>query len=158
MRAQIDHFLILTYLVIIKEKGVFMSTFIPIDEYTSPIEVVFKQDTPLIEIEKFFAQGNYRHAPIVHDGKPVGLVSQRDLYRAYATNKEGTKVASDVMVEDPLCVALGTGLDTVAFKMAEKKIGSVLVVDQEGRLDGIFTSIDGFNALIEILREQMKEF
>lgn len=131
-----------------------MNNFIPIDEFTSPIEVMFTEDTPLLEIEKFFAKGGYRHAPIVKDKKPIGLVSQRDLYRSYATNKEGTKIASDVMVEDPLCVQLGSGLDIAAFKMSEKKVGSVLVVNDEGELDGIFTSIDGFNALIEILRDQ----
>ena len=135
-----------------------MSTFVPVDEFTSPVEVSFEEQTPLVEIEKFFAKGGYRHAPILKDGKPVGLVSQRDLYRAYATNKEGSKIASDVMVEEPFCVTLGTGLDEVAFKMAEKKLGSVLVVDQEGKLDGIFTSIDGFNALIEVLRNQVDSF
>ena len=135
-----------------------MEQFIPIDEYTSPIEVTFKEDSPLIEIEKFFAKGGYRHAPIISDNKVVGLVSQRDLYRAYATSRDQTKIAADVMVENPLCVKLGTGLDDVAFKMAETKVGSVLVVDEDENLHGIFTSIDGFNALIEILRDQTKEF
>ena len=30
-----------------------MNNFIPIDEFTSPIEVMFTEDTPLLEIEKF---------------------------------------------------------------------------------------------------------
>ena len=56
------------------------------------------------------------------------------------------------MVNEPFCVSLGTPLDEVAFQMSQKKIGSALVVDGESKLDSIFTSVDGLNALIEVIR------
>jgi len=132
-----------------------MTKFIPIDEYTSPVEVTFNEETLLNEIEDFFSKNNYRHAPILKDGKPVGLITQRDLYKAYAKSKDQVKFAKDIMIVDPVTVPLGSRVDEVAFLMNEKKIGSVLVVNDNGDLDGIFTSIDGLNALIEILRDQI---
>ncbi|MEN2982100.1 MAG: CBS domain-containing protein [Thermus sp.] len=50
--------------------------------------------------------------------------------------------AKEVMVSPVVAVPLGTTLDQVARLMVEKRIGSVLVVNQEGRLAGIVTESD----------------
>ena len=43
-------------------------------------------------------------------------------------------------------------LDEVALAMSEKKVGSVIVNDDEGRFYGIFTATDALNALVETVR------
>ncbi|AMA75893.1 signal transduction protein [Thermus parvatiensis] len=50
--------------------------------------------------------------------------------------------AREVMVTPVVTVPLGTTLDEVARLMVEKRIGSVLVVNGEGRLVGIVTESD----------------
>ena len=44
-------------------------------------------------------------------------------------------------------------LDEVAHAMSEKKVGSVIVNDEDGKFLGIFTVTDALNALIEIVRK-----
>ena len=60
--------------------------------------------------------------------------------------------AADIMAADPVTVSVSAPLDEVAYTMSEKKIGSVIVNDQNGKLLGIFTATDALNALIEIVR------
>jgi CBS-domain-containing membrane protein len=50
--------------------------------------------------------------------------------------------AKDLMVSPVVSVPLGTNLEEVARLMVERRIGSVLVVDGEGRLVGIVTESD----------------
>ncbi len=50
--------------------------------------------------------------------------------------------AKDVMVSPAVGVPLGTSLEAAARLMLEKGIGSLLVVDEGGRLQGILTETD----------------
>ena len=56
------------------------------------------------------------------------------------------------MVLNPYTAQTGSMLEEVAFEMSDRKIGSALIVNNFGELEGIFTSVDGLNALIEIIR------
>ena len=95
-----------------------------------------------------------RHLPVLRDGAIVGLVSDRDVRLATGLDDAGTLQlrAADIMAPEPLAVAADTPLDEVAFLMSERKVGSVIVKDGDGRLVGIFTATDALNALIEIVR------
>ncbi|SDE71595.1 CBS domain-containing protein [Thermus arciformis] len=55
--------------------------------------------------------------------------------------REDIKV-KDFMTSPAVSVPLGTPLDQVAALMLEKRIGSVLVVDEKGKLVGIVTESD----------------
>ena len=57
------------------------------------------------------------------------------------------------MVRDPLTVSSEMPLDEVAFEMSTRKVGSVIVNDENDELLGIFTVTDALNALIEIARQ-----
>ncbi|MEZ0348861.1 MAG: CBS domain-containing protein [Thermus sp.] len=50
--------------------------------------------------------------------------------------------AKDVMVSPVVSVPLGATLDQVARLMVERRIGSVLVVDGQGKLVGVVTETD----------------
>jgi len=52
----------------------------------------------------------------------------------------------------PLTVRASTPLDEVALAMSEKKVGRLIVNDDEGRFYGIFTATDALNALVETVR------
>jgi acetoin utilization protein AcuB len=94
------------------------------------------------------------HIPIMQNEKVVGIVSDRDI-KVIAGLKMLEKsflTAADIMSPDPVSVDSSTMLDEVAFEMSEKKIGSVIVTENEELL-GIFTVTDALNALIEAARE-----
>src|SRR5690606_6620316 len=85
----------------------------------------------------------------------VGIVSQRDLavLAGLDLDKQVQVRASDLMKPDPVTVRSSDPLDDVAYRMSERKIGSVIVLDDSGAPYGIFTATDALNALIEIVRD-----
>lgn len=125
---------------------------IAIDEFSSPIKSFGTVDMTLQEMTKLLEDNGYRHLPILSDGKPVGMISIRDLILLKSLNTHFDLKAQDIMSPDPYCVPRGSMIEDVAFHMSENKIGSAIIVDEKGDADSIFTSIDGLNALVEIAR------
>lgn len=125
---------------------------IKVDEYATPCRVTATKDTHYEKLVELMDKENIRHIPIVENGKPVGIISDRDLRILKNIEWANQIKASDIMTENPETVITGTCLDKVAFKMSQLKIGSTLVVNSHGEIKGIFTVTDALNALIEILR------
>ena len=125
---------------------------ITIDEYVSPVSITGTAEMKLSEVSKIMREEGFRHMPILKDNKPVGIISDRDISLLDSLEDLSNVCVEDVMVKDPYCAYTGTSISEVAFEMSSRKIGSALIITKEGDLDGIFTSIDGLNALIEIVR------
>ncbi len=127
---------------------------VPVDEFTTPDPVTATGDTGIAALRELMDAHGIRHLPVLDDGRVVGVVSDRDVRLATGLDDAGTLglCAADIMAAEPLAVAASTPLDRVAFLMSERKVGSVIVNDDEGRLVGIFTATDALNALIEIVR------
>lgn len=94
-----------------------------------------------------------RHLPVMHGNKLVGMISDRDV--AIVTSLEDIDpeliTVDDAMTQDVISVAPDARLVEVARLMAERKTGSVVVVERHGRVVGIFTTVDGMRALAELL-------
>lgn len=125
---------------------------IAINEFSSPIIAFATLNMSIKEMMMLMDKHGFRHLPVVENDKPVGIISARDLRLLKMINTDLHLKAKDLMVENPYCVPVGTSMETAAYEMSNMKIGSALVVDEEGKLDSIFTSVDGLNALVEILR------
>jgi CBS domain-containing membrane protein len=96
--------------------------------------------------------GRIRHIPVVDDGRLVGLLSDRDLIGAAATQIFGLKQKSksallksvlikDIMKKKVITVTSETKIGSAARLMADKKIGCVPVMD-DGTLVGLVTTTD----------------
>lgn len=127
----------------------------PVEEFTSPNPITASESSSIEELRQMMDTNGIRHIPIVDHEKVVGIISDRDL-RVVAGLKLADKKmikASDLMVRDPLTVSSEMPLDEVAFEMSSRKVGSVIVNDENDELLGIFTVTDALNALIEIARQ-----
>jgi CBS domain-containing protein len=94
-----------------------------------------------------------RHMPVVdEDERLVGIVSQRDLFRGvlaralgYGEHAQqkllGMLRVKDVMTNDPETIAPDASIVDAARRMSERKIGCLVVVDDD-RLVGILTEGD----------------
>ncbi len=100
-----------------------------------------------------------RHFPVVENGNVVGVVSQRDLFRASLASmlgyEERTKKAfldnlsiKGIMSDPPITVTADTGISEAARLMVEKKVGCLPVVDGK-RLIGLVTDTDFLKVLAE---------
>lgn len=96
--------------------------------------------------------GRIRHLPVLDDGRVVGVVSQRDLFRSALAHALGyghkaqkgllrTLLVKEVMSEPALTIPPETPVREAARLMIERRIGCLPVV-QGDELLGIITETD----------------
>jgi CBS domain-containing membrane protein len=114
--------------------------------------VTLKPDDTLDLANDVIALGRIRHIPVIEDGRLVGLLSERDLIGAAASQIFGLKQKSksallksvlikDVMKKRVITVKPETPIKEAAHLLAEKKIGCVPVLS-DGSLVGLVTTTD----------------
>ncbi|MCG3177119.1 MAG: Hypoxic response protein 1 [Candidatus Omnitrophica bacterium] len=106
----------------------------------------------LSKARDLFSKHGIRHLPVVDSGRVVGLLSDRDVKLALgAVGADASRqTAGDVCVTDPYVVEPDDLLSEVARTMASRHYGSAVVVSN-GKLVGIFTTVDACRALAEII-------
>lgn len=97
---------------------------------------------------------DFRHLPVIENSRLVGMISQRDLKAAMALPQAQTLVVEDIMKFPVYAVSQKTALRKVVRTMADKKIGSTVVLDSQGKVVGIFTTTDALKLLAELLEEK----
>jgi acetoin utilization protein AcuB len=108
-------------------------------------------DQTLAEARERMHHHDVRHLPVLHGGHLVGVVSNRDI--ALVESLPGvdiTRVTVDeAMAEEPWTVTADTALAQVAAVMAERKLGTAIVVDSRDgdQVVGVFTTTDALRAL-----------
>ncbi|NOQ63697.1 MAG: CBS domain-containing protein [Methyloprofundus sp.] len=97
-----------------------------------------------------------RHLPVVEKGKVVGIVSDRDLYKALGPKSNSNSIAAEgttelhvlpkkvvhIMHRGVITVKTDTYASKAASLMAENKIGALPVVDSKNKLVGILSATD----------------
>ena len=113
-------------------------------------------DQNIDEAHKIMQGNRIRHLPVMLDGKISGMISDRDIKLALSlrgVDSSKTKV-EEISSNDVFIVKSDAKLDDVVKTMADKKVGSVLIVDNN-KLVGIFTTIDALMALHELLQTRL---
>ncbi len=116
------------------------------------------------EARDMMAEGNFRHVPIVDEAKiPLGIVSQRDVLRAQASDLTGSSDAElidvsvgKIMASQPYSVHPEDSLRGAGILMQNKKLGCLLVVENEA-LIGIITDSDFVGVAINLIEGQDAE-
>jgi len=78
------------------------------------------------------------------DQHPLGVVTDRDLtLRVCAENLNAASTfLSAIMTQNPLCCRVDSSLENAEQAMLARKIRRVLVLDEQGRLEGLITLAD----------------
>lgn len=126
---------------------------ITVEEYTSVNPFTVNVTDSLDKVKSLMIEKKIRHLPVLENGQPVGMISQRDVNLTNRLDLNLRLQAKDIMTADPYMVTFTATLDDVAFEMSKNKIGSAIVMDENEEVYGIFTSTDALNALIEIMRK-----
>ena len=122
-----------------------------IDQFMTTNPVTIDAGASVIEAYRRMQSTGCRHLPVVQDGKLIGLVSQRGLYRLETL--VNVDRASDPVIDAmdvPYTVQPETPLLEAAEEMARRKLGSCIVT-RDGRVVGIFTTNDALTALAALL-------
>jgi len=129
------------------------------DIMTSEVTTLDRNDS--LQLAKdIMTLGRVRHFPVVEDGKVVGVVSQRDLYKASlgSVMKYGEKAQrsflegiaiKEVMSDPPITIAPHATVQEAARLMMEKKIGCLPVLEGP-KLVGLVTETDMLKLVAEM--------
>lgn len=119
----------------------------------TPFPYAIDIEASLEQARTMMATHAIRHLPVTAGGTLVGVLSERDMLREFATGSQASPAprVRDVCVLEAYIVDLSERLDTVLLHMAEQHIGSALVVRHQ-KLVGIFTVTDACYAFGTYLR------
>jgi acetoin utilization protein AcuB len=123
--------------------------------------VTVQPDTQITKAHKLMAQEKIQQMPVVKNGKLVGIVSERDILKAYPSSVTSLSVweittllekikVKDIMIKDVRTVQEDTSIEEAARTMGDNKISSLPVLSGD-ELVGIITEADLFNIMLEML-------
>jgi len=125
----------------------------------------------LLDAIKLLQHNDIGRLPVMKKGKLVGIVTDRDVKGASASNATSLEVhellylistlkIEKIMTKDPITVPQDLTIDEIAQILLEKKISGVPVVDGRGGVVGIITQNDVFKVMIALtgLKERGIQF
>jgi acetoin utilization protein AcuB len=120
-----------------------------VGRHMSAAPLTLGADQTLSVAHRLMRERRIRHLPVLRGGKLVGLLSQRDLMliETLPDVDPATVPVEDAITTDVFAVSPET---PVAARMAECKLGSAVVMEQD-RVVGVFTATDACRTLARFL-------
>ena len=123
-------------------------------------------DTPIHDAEVLFKKEHISRAPVMKDGKLLGIVSECDLLNASPSSVTSLSVwelnyllskvtVKQVMTKKVKTIDVDTPIEEAARIMADTKIGGLPVI-RDGAVVGIITETDLFKAFLEFMGARQK--
>lgn len=124
------------------------------------------QDTPINDVLVMFKKEHIRRAPVMKNGKMVGIVTETDLLNASPSDVSTLSIwemnyliskvtVKRVMSKKVITVDADTPIEEAARIMADNKIGGMPVMSN-GRVTGMVTETDLFKVLLELMGARQK--
>ncbi len=132
-----------------------------VKKWMSKQVITIDQDGSLQEAVSLLKKHNIRRLPVLKDGKLVGIVTDRDLKRASASDATSLEIhellhllslvkISEIMTKNPITVLPEYTVDETAEILMKHKISGAPVADDMGRLVGVITQNDLFRVLVSL--------
>lgn len=123
-----------------------------IREYMTPAPMTIAADTPLVEARAMMRDHQIRHLPVFRGEDLVGMLSERDvLFMESVHYVDWEHLAVEVVMSPtPLVVEADTPITRVISEMVARGYGSAMI-QENGRLVGIFTNVDALAACDRLL-------
>jgi acetoin utilization protein AcuB len=123
-----------------------------VERFMTPHPHTVGMDQSLAKAHEMMRTHQIRHLPVLHGGKLVGIVSQRDLHlmETFGAIDQEKVTVEEAMTSEVYVVEPTTHLAEVARTMAEHRFGSCVVMIS-GKVIGVFTMVDAARALSEVL-------
>ncbi len=134
-----------------------MSKVIPaIQKYMTVMPHTIGFDQTIKKAGEMLAEYKIRHLPVLKGGKLVGIVTDRDikLVLSFQDVDASKATVEEAYTPEPYVTSPNAKLNEVVSHLAEKKYGCALVADN-GKLVGIFTEIDAYKALSDLLETRL---
>jgi diguanylate cyclase (GGDEF)-like protein/PAS domain S-box-containing protein len=133
-----------------------------IDQVMTTGVMTVTTDLPISEALAAMAGPGISCVVVEYERRPLGILTERDMVRLVADGVDlsGIRVG-DVMSSPVLVVKVGTTVHKATIMMKKERIRRVVVVNNEGMIEGIITQSDIVKGLegkyIELLKEIIQE-
>ncbi len=118
-------------------------------------------DDSMSEATRIIKEQNIGMLPVMKNGKLVGVITDRDLKRASASDANSLEIhellylllkikAEEVMSKDPITVPQDFTVEETAEILMKNKISGVPVVNEGGQVVGVITKNDLFKVMISL--------
>jgi acetoin utilization protein AcuB len=132
-----------------------------VETWMSKPVITVNADDPMQQATTLLKEHHIRILPVMENEKLVGIITDRDLKRASASDATSLEIhelvyllckikVKEIMTKDPISVPPYYTLEETSRILLEKKISGVPVVDDEGRLKGIITRDDLLRVLVNL--------
>jgi acetoin utilization protein AcuB len=123
--------------------------------------IAITPDMPIHDARNLFKQEQIRRAPVIKNGKLIGIISDEDLIDAAPSQATTLSVwemnyllskitVKDIMTKEVITIEEDTPIEQAARIMADNKIGGLPVV-REGTVVGMITETDLFKVFLELM-------
>ena len=119
------------------------------------------ENTPIFEANELLRKNNISRLPVVKDGKLTGIITREDLLKVTPSTATTLSVwelnyvlskiqVKEGMTKNPITISPGATLEEAAMIIREKKVGALPVIE-DGKLIGIITESDIFDAFLDLM-------
>lgn len=134
-----------------------MRHFGKIEDYMTPHPLVIDVETPTMEAYLMMSEYDLRHLPVEKNHQLVGIISERDILKAWSTSGGNLPVVEAAMTPAPYVVDPSEKMETLLPIMAERGLGCVIIRKPGGKVSGIFTTSDALRMLAELSQKQKEQ-
>ena len=118
-------------------------------------------DMPIHDARNLFRQEQIRRAPVIKNGKLVGIISDQDLIDAAPSQATSLSIwelnyliskitIKEIMTKDVITINEDTPIEQAARIMADNKIGGLPVL-RDSKVVGMITETDLFKVFLELM-------
>jgi acetoin utilization protein AcuB len=119
------------------------------------------EDTSMMKASEIMRENNIRRLPVMHKGKLVGIVTDRDIKEASPSKATTLDVhelyyllselkIKDIMSTHVFTISPEETVEKAAVKMLEHHISGLPVVNDKGKVVGVITQGDIFKVLVSL--------
>lgn len=120
------------------------------------------ENTPIAEAGEILRKHSFARLPVMKDDKLVGIITRDDLLKVSPSEATTLSVwelnyvlskltVKDAMTKNPITIKPEDTLEEAALVMRNRGVGALPVVDDKGKLVGIITESDIFDAFLDLM-------
>ncbi len=135
-----------------------------VSEIMSPKTIVttnIDSNPSVLDVAKLMIKNNIGSVVLVeNEGKPIGIITERDILKKISIqNKEAGQVsAKDIMSSPLFTVRAIDSIDTAAEAMVKNRVKRLVVIEQDGSVQGILSMTDIVKELAKILTDDYSRY
>ena len=132
-----------------------------VKDWMSKNVITADENDSMFDATKIMKKKHIRILPVMKKGKLVGIVTDRDLKRASASDATTLEIheliyylskikLKDIMTKDPITIPPDYTMEETAEVLLENKISGVPVVDNRRQVVGVVTQTDLFKVIVSL--------